>query len=273
MKNYYWSILVHVVLFLLLIFSWKTVPVPSKDETFAITVDFSETVDQPSVMSQKVERSVSSSQQKSTPKPISKPTENIKKSPSPSASKPSAKSTPISQKSKENKVEAIATKTAEDEAAYLAAQQLEAERKQKEKEKNEKVSFFTNLLNKSKGITDSKASDDKAESNQTTKPASSASARLPEGKSSNVQGFAGSRKVIKVPVINDNSQKQGRVVVNICVNELGKVISSKYTQIGSTTADTYLVELAEKGASEYLFSPSTQSKECGRVIIEFRLRA
>ena len=54
------------------------------------------------------------------------------------------------------------------------------------------------------------------------------------------------RYVIYQPDIKDQSYKQGRVVINICVNAAGDVISSRFTQKGSTTTDQYLQDLAEK---------------------------
>ncbi|MEE9373129.1 MAG: energy transducer TonB [Saprospiraceae bacterium] len=80
------------------------------------------------------------------------------------------------------------------------------------------------------------------------------------------------RKVIFIPQINDDSQKEGRVVINICVDPTGKVLSAKYTQRGSTTTDNYLVKLALKNAKRYRFSPNHVPKQCGRVNIDFVVR-
>lgn len=88
----------------------------------------------------------------------------------------------------------------------------------------------------------------------------------------NIRGAIGNRKVLKIPTIKDDSQKKGRVVVQICVDASGHVISSNYTMKGSTTSDTYLIKLAEKGAMGYEFSPSPNPKECGKVTIEFLLK-
>ena len=79
--------------------------------------------------------------------------------------------------------------------------------------------------------------------------------------------------MLKKPNIVDNTQKEGRVVVKICVDNSGKVISANYTQVGSTTTDAHLIDLAEKGVLEYLFSESPAERQCGRVFIDFRLRA
>ena len=74
------------------------------------------------------------------------------------------------------------------------------------------------------------------------------------------------------PVIIDNSQTTGIVVVDICINAAGKVISAKYTQKGSTSNDKELIEVAEKGVLKYRFSASNVFKQCGSVIIDFKLK-
>ena len=80
------------------------------------------------------------------------------------------------------------------------------------------------------------------------------------------------RKVIFIPQINDDSQKEGRVVIKICVNADGLVTSSRYTQLGSTTTDQYLIDLALKNAKLYRFSSSDYEKQCGKVNIDFEVR-
>lgn len=80
------------------------------------------------------------------------------------------------------------------------------------------------------------------------------------------------RKVVFIPKIKDSSQKEGRVVVKICVGPSGKVISARYTQKGSTTTDSYLTNLAVKNAKLYRFSPNASPKQCGIVNIDFQVQ-
>ena len=54
------------------------------------------------------------------------------------------------------------------------------------------------------------------------------------------------RGIVYQPQIRDNTQKTGRVVVRICVDNEGNVISARFTQKGSTTTDSHLISLAEK---------------------------
>jgi len=78
-----------------------------------------------------------------------------------------------------------------------------------------------------------------------------------------------SRGVLFEPSFDDSSQKSGIVVVRVCINEKGNVISSKYTQRGSTTTDWELIAIAEKNAKKYRFTPSNKKEQCGTIIIDF----
>lgn len=85
------------------------------------------------------------------------------------------------------------------------------------------------------------------------------------GGGNNIDGKNGSgiglsmsgRDIIKYPSVKDNSQKTGKIVVNIKVNKFGKVIFAKATQQGSTNFDPYLVMLSEKAAYETVLTSST----------------
>ncbi|MDX1684184.1 MAG: hypothetical protein R3275_03050 [Saprospiraceae bacterium] len=93
---------------------------------------------------------------------------------------------------------------------------------------------------------------------------------LSRGHGSSERGLTG-RKVVYKPEILDRTQKEGRVVVEICVNKTGEVISAQYTQRGSNTTDSYLVELAENAAYKWRFTRSELPRQCGVITIDFRL--
>ncbi len=82
----------------------------------------------------------------------------------------------------------------------------------------------------------------------------------------------GSRELLHAPSIQDNTQKTGRVIINICVNAQGKVIQSRFRQKGSTTTDAHLIKLAESSAKKYVFSKSQADEQCGDIIIDFKLK-
>lgn len=73
------------------------------------------------------------------------------------------------------------------------------------------------------------------------------------------------------PPISDNSQKQGTVVIKVCVDAAGNVISARYTQGGSTTGDATLKRLAESHAKKYKF-PKGNQVDCGTITYSFKVK-
>lgn len=83
------------------------------------------------------------------------------------------------------------------------------------------------------------------------------------------QGFSG-RRVLHRAAIRDSSSRTGTIVVNLCVNRKGQVVSAEYSPKGSDTADEYLVRLALENARQWRFEKSKQRKQCGNVTYNFR---
>jgi len=69
----------------------------------------------------------------------------------------------------------------------------------------------------------------------------------------------------------NNTGQFGKVVIKICVDKDGNVLSATFTQGGSTNADGDLVRLAEKAAKAYKFqgNPNAPDKQCGTVTFRF----
>lgn len=86
-------------------------------------------------------------------------------------------------------------------------------------------------------------------------------------------GMSG-RKIIYFPAIIDNSQRTGKVVVNIKVDKSGNVISAKATQKGSTTTDSYLFQLAEDAAMKTRVNadPDAAEEQFGTITYTFRVK-
>lgn len=232
----------------------------------AIVVDFSDlkVVSEKSTKTSKKKESIKTSKPKTKSEPKKKAVKTVK----PSSQKPKASPKPV-----------IDTDALAKEKARLLAEQAAIEASEKAKKEEERlaaeekaknVSHFKSLFEKSQKISEAKKKQNQKKINESS---TTADQPVSSNQPSNIEGAIGTRRVLKVPSIKDNSQKEGKVVVKICVDGSGKVISSKYTQIGSTTTDSYLIKLAEEGALEYQFSESTIEKQCGRVIIEFALRA
>ena len=90
--------------------------------------------------------------------------------------------------------------------------------------------------------------------------------------SGRVGGGLGSRGVLRSPKVTDNSQKQGKVVVKVCVDRSGNVTSADYTQRGSTTTDSKLISLAVRNAKNWKFNKGDLDKQCGTITYEFKVR-
>ena len=88
-----------------------------------------------------------------------------------------------------------------------------------------------------------------------------------------VGGGLGDRGVVFVPKIQDSSQKTGVVVVRVCVDKNGNVSEPpRFTQKGSTTADSELVNIAIASAKKFRFSKSSVDKQCGTITVNFKVQ-
>jgi len=92
------------------------------------------------------------------------------------------------------------------------------------------------------------------------------------GGNGQVGGGLGSRGILRSPAVTDNSQKTGRVVLRVCVNASGKVISADYTQSGSTTTDSQLISIAKRNAQAWRFSEGNVDRQCGTITYDFKVR-
>ncbi|MFZ4632835.1 MAG: hypothetical protein ACOYNO_01375 [Saprospiraceae bacterium] len=92
------------------------------------------------------------------------------------------------------------------------------------------------------------------------------------GTGSSIGGGLGGRKLLGKPKMVDNSQKSGKVNVEVCVNKNGEVISADFTQRGSTTSDSELRNKAISWAKQHKFGTSANEKECGTILFNFQLQ-
>jgi TonB family protein len=81
------------------------------------------------------------------------------------------------------------------------------------------------------------------------------------------------RKLVDRPIINDESQNEGRVVLEITVNRQGKVIKAEVTRGSTVTAGT-LVEIARQAALKVSFSSDQDAPEeqYGTISFNFKLK-
>lgn len=152
-------------------------------------------------------------------------------------------------------------------AAEQQRKQKEAEEAQKAKEYQESKKKFGDLFGKGKGSNNN----NQDQGNPDGKSKEDALDGISKG-SGKIGGGLSGRGVVYEPVISDNSQKTGKVVVKVCVDADGNVVSAKYTQKGSTTTNQTLIDIAEGGAKRYKFTNNGAERQCGTVTIDFKLR-
>ncbi len=168
--------------------------------------------------------------------------------------------------------EAKAKAEAEAKAIADAKAKAEAEAKAKADEEakyNNAKSKFSDLFSSGGSEGNNDSSESKGDPNGD--PDATALEGLGKG-SGRVGGGLGGRGILNEPKITDTSQKQGKVVIKVCVDAAGKVISTKFTQKGSTTTDDYLVNLAKKSAAKYTFTASSIAEQCGTITVDFKLQ-
>lgn len=162
--------------------------------------------------------------------------------------------------------EADRLKSQAEERARLAAQQ-KADDAAEKAALDAKKGQFSDLLGSGKGNNENTGN----QGNPNGDPNSSALDQLATG-SGRIGGGLSNRGVLFEPEINDDSQKTGKVVIKVCVDNTGKISEAKFTQRGSTTTDNYLVGVATKAAKQYQFTPSDIETQCGNITIEFKVQ-
>ena len=83
-----------------------------------------------------------------------------------------------------------------------------------------------------------------------------------------VNGFGG-RGVLTAPRLQESSQKEGRVVLSVCVDADGSVTSADFKAAGSTTTDGDLIDAAKRNARQYRFAAGSAEKQCGTITYNF----
>lgn len=147
------------------------------------------------------------------------------------------------------------------------AEREKLEREAREREAAEKKKKISDLFGKGKG--------DGSKPGNQGKPDGEPDGKVLEGitkGSGRVGGGLSSRGLVFEPSFQDNSQRSGKVVITICVDKSGKVISTKFTQKGSTTSDPYLIQITEKAAARYKFTPGEIDSQCGTITVDYRVQ-
>lgn len=79
-------------------------------------------------------------------------------------------------------------------------------------------------------------------------------------------------RVIERVVMDTVLEKEGLVVLSICLDSLGTVAVVQYTLKGSTILDQELIQLCKDNIMLWKFSPAELQMECGTVTYHFRAK-
>lgn len=171
------------------------------------------------------------------------------------------------------KKEAEAKKIRDAEAKRKAAEEAEAKRKAEEARKKAEADALKDQIGGLFGDGEGKGNTGKpgSQGDPNGDPDASKLEGISTGRGQ-VGGGLGSRGVAKTHTPTDNSQKQGTVVVKVCIDKSGNVISADFTQGGSTTNDATLKRIAINSAKKWRFQPGNVDKQCGTITYNFRVK-
>jgi len=157
-----------------------------------------------------------------------------------------------------------ATARAEAEAAAAAAAKAEAEKQAKFEQSKKQFGEFLSGSGKGETSTSGNQGDPKGD------PNASALTGISTG-SGRIGGGLADRGLLYEPEVKDKSQKTGKVVMKVCVDNQGKVTEATFTQRGSTTVDGELREKAQRAANRYKFTASEVEEQCGTITFDFKV--
>lgn len=161
-------------------------------------------------------------------------------------------------------------KAAEEEARRKAAE--DAERKRREAEANKTKDQIGGLFNNS-GSGKGKTGTTGNQGDPNGDPNASKLEGISKGVGQVGGGLAG--RGGSGPQLQDSSQKVGSVVVRVCVDENGKVVSADFTQAGSSgsaASDASIQRMAVENAKSWKFAKGAEDKQCGTITYRFTLR-
>lgn len=283
------SIAIHLLLLLICLLPFFSFPDPPPQESGVLvsfgTIDFSADAEPAASSTDEIaEASTEKEESKSEPTPQK---EKVKKdTPAPAKKKEITSDvtedvSPVVVNNKSESKDEISDEVAAAQAEKEAQERAEAEAKRKAAEAQRKAD--AEAAARKKAYENSKKNyGDLFSSGSGTKPAGQQgdpngdpNAKALEGLSTGngmIGGGLSGRDVVYEPVVNDSSQKTGKVVIKVCVDPSGQVIESEFTQKGSTTTDRHLVAKAHEGAKKYKFTKNDKELQCGTITFDFKLK-
>jgi len=273
-RGLYFSIGVHVILFLIALLPLMTYPDPPPEKE-GILVNFG-APDQGSG----ADAPQTQKRQEQNPEPPMEevepePEQEVEKVEQSEASRLKPEEKILTEEESDVKVKKQAEKARQQseaqkkaEAEAIRQKQEEAAKKLKQKKYEESKSSFSEAFKGSgKGSTNKPGS----EGDTNGDPDAEKLKGISSGKGK-IGGGLSDRGVAYEPPIREQTQKSGRVIIKVCVNKKGDVISADYTQKGSTTNDADLRRIAKNAAEKFRFTEGELNKQCGTITINFQLQ-
>jgi len=87
-----------------------------------------------------------------------------------------------------------------------------------------------------------------------------------------VGGGLGGRGVVSSPILKDDSNNRGSVIVAICLDKDGNVTEAKFQLQGSTITSGKLRDLAVNNAKQWRFKPGNEERQCGIITYTFKVQ-
>ncbi|MEQ8323070.1 MAG: energy transducer TonB [Vicingaceae bacterium] len=173
--------------------------------------------------------------------------------------------------------EKVLTQNAEDAPALKTSESENIKEEVKEEPKPSKE--LSKALSKWKNKSESKSSSDGITGQQGDQgdPSGSMESRNYTGGAGGT-GFEliglGGRSMVKRPDVRDDSQEEGKVVVDIVVDKYGKVVRANPGARGSTTTSALLYKIAKEAALSTKFdtNPQAPEQQKGQIVFTFLLK-
>jgi protein TonB len=174
--------------------------------------------------------------------------------------------------------EDVLTQQSED-APKVNANKSETIREEEEKEEPKPSEELSNAMSKWKNKSDSKSSSDgvTGKNGDQGDPTGSKNSKSYIGGAGG-NGFKliglGGRSMVKPPKIQDHSQEEGKVIVDIIVDKNGNVLRANPGARGSTTTSSVLYKIAKEAALSTKFNTNPQAPEQqkGQIVFTFLVK-
>lgn len=283
-KGFLTSMIVHALVIILLLLPLLSIPIPPPGPPGVLV-----NLGLPDVGQGDENAPASAPAEAETPQPREEPVPEPKKpepqkqepkktepqKPAPEASKPVVKTedpeaAAVRQQKERERQEAVRRQQEEEERTRKAQEEAK-----KKADAEAKAQELKNRLKTGLGGGAGKGKGETGKPGNQGDPGGDPNSDILAGKSTGFGGDArgfGDRKPTSRPAINDDFQQEGTIVLDVCVNADGTVISANYKLGGSTSSSSQLINIAKANALRWRFDKGTEDRQCGTITYRFSLK-